>query len=105
MKIVTRRRRKNNTNGSKRGRSFFRDPISSRRQQNQLPKKSFSFKAKNAAGSFEESADSNGERFGSYNFVNGEGKSVVVRYRAGRNGFQILNPDDVLPKPPQAYVG
>ena len=101
MKIVT-RRRKNRNNGSKRGRSFFRDPISS--QRNQLPKKSFSFKAKNAAGSFEESADSNGERFGSYNFVNGQGKSVVVRYRAGRNGFQILNPDDVLPKPPQAYV-
>lgn len=103
MKIVT-RRRKNRNNGSKRGRSFFRDPISSQRNQIVLPKKSFSFKAKNAAGSFEESADSNGERFGSYNFVNGQGKSVVVRYRAGRNGFQILNPDDVLPKPPQAYV-
>ena len=95
MKIV--RRRKNNV--SKRGRSFFRE----RQTQNQLPKKSFSFKGKNAAGIFEESADSNGERFGSYSFTNGQGKAVIVRYRAGRNGFQILNPDDVLPQPPQAY--
>ena len=27
-----------------------------------------------------------------------EGKNVVVRYRAGREGFVILNPEDVLPK-------
>ena len=87
MKIVTRPRNKNS-------RSFFK--VAKRPKS---PDQSYSFKTKG----FEESADSNGERFGSYNFVNALGKNVVVRYRAGRNGFQILNPDDVMPKAPHAY--
>ena len=38
-----------------------------------------------------------------YSFVDPNGNTVVVKYRAGRNGFEILNPDEVLPKAPQAY--
>ena len=38
-----------------------------------------------------------------FSFVDPNGNTVVVKYRAGRNGFEILNPDEVLPKAPQAY--
>ena len=38
-----------------------------------------------------------------YSYVDANGQNVVVRYKAGKDGFVILNPDDVLPKPPQAY--
>ena len=33
----------------------------------------------------------------------GDRGKVEVRYKAGKEGFVILNPDDVLPKDPQAY--
>ena len=36
-------------------------------------------------------------------FTDPNGNTVVVKYRAGRNGFEILNPEEVLPKAPQAY--
>ena len=38
-----------------------------------------------------------------YSYIDANGQNVVVRYRAGKDGFVILNPDDILPKPPQAY--
>ena len=38
-----------------------------------------------------------------FSFVDPHGNTVVVKYRAGKNGFEILNPDEVLPKAPQAY--
>ena len=38
-----------------------------------------------------------------YSFTDPNGNTVVVKYRAGRNGFEILNPEEVLPKAPQAY--
>ncbi len=43
-------------------------------------------------------ADSTGERSGSYSYVNPDGRKVVVRYRAGRGGFRVLNPEEVLPR-------
>ena len=58
----------------------------------------FSFESKKLA--HQESSDANGERFGSYSYVDPLGKTVVVKYRAGVNGFEILNPEDVLPKSP-----
>ena len=39
----------------------------------------------------EESSDVNGERMGSYSYVTPEGEQITVRYRAGVNGFEILN--------------
>ncbi len=43
-------------------------------------------------------AEADGERSGSYAYVNPDGRRVVVRYRAGRKGFRLLNPEEVLPK-------
>ena len=50
--------------------------------------------------SFSESSDVVGERTGSYRYISPEGESVEVRYTAGKNGFVILNPEDVLPMAP-----
>ena len=63
---------------------------------------SFAFTVESDDHSHEESADANGERYGSYSYINPDGDTVLVRYRAGRDGFVILNPDDVLPKAPVA---
>lgn len=72
--------------------------------QNMKMDASFAFNVKNEDGSsMEERSDSNGERTGSYSYTNPDGDFVLVRYRAGRDGFVILNPEDVLPKAPQAY--
>ena len=65
--------------------------------------KAFSFKVQTEEANMEEQSDANGERTGSYSYTNPNGETVEVHYRAGRNGFVILNPDEVLPKPPQAY--
>jgi len=64
---------------------------------------SYSFRVKSENSSREENVDKDGERTGSYNYIDANGQTVEVRYRAGKDGFVILNPDDVLPKPPQAY--
>ena len=61
---------------------------------------SFMFNAIGEDHEFEESADIAGERTGSYSYVNPEGDSIVVKYTAGKNGFVILNPREVLPQAP-----
>merc|ERR1712165_82582 len=50
---------------------------------------------------FKEEADRRGERTGSYSYMAPDGTLVKVRYTAGRDGFVILNPDEVLPRAPQ----
>merc|ERR1712106_379250 len=61
---------------------------------------SFKYKVNEVDHTFEEEADSAGERTGSYTYVNPSGDTIGVRYRAGRRGFVILNPDQVLPRSP-----
>jgi len=61
---------------------------------------SFKYKVNEVDHTFEEEADSTGERTGSYTYVNPSGDTIGVRYRAGRRGFVILNPDQVLPRSP-----
>jgi len=64
---------------------------------------SYYFNVQSENSSFQEDVDEEGERTGSYSYIDANGQNVVVRYKAGKDGFVILNPDDVLPKPPQAY--
>ena len=61
---------------------------------------SFSFSIKSDEHAHQESSDENGERLGSYSYVSPSGETVIVKYRAGINGFEILNPEDVFPKAP-----
>ena len=61
---------------------------------------SFNFAFESKKLSHQENSNKDGERFGSYSYVNPSGIKVLVKYRAGVNGFQILNPEDVLPKAP-----
>jgi len=61
--------------------------------------RSFSFQSKAEDHEFSEESDSAGERTGSYSYLTPEGDKITVRYSAGRNGFVILNPEDVLPQP------
>ena len=61
---------------------------------------SFNFAIEEDDHSFQEEADVNGERTGSYSYTNPDGEEIEVRYRAGRDGFVILNPEDVLPQAP-----
>ena len=60
---------------------------------------SFSFSSRGADQEFSEKADESGERRGSYSYTNPAGDLVTVLYTAGRNGFVILNPQEVLPQP------
>merc|ERR1711963_534242 len=62
---------------------------------------SFNFAVDEAEHQFEEEADRTGERTGSYSYLAPDGTLVKVRYTAGRDGFVILNPDEVLPQAPQ----
>merc|ERR1711874_892062 len=62
---------------------------------------SFNFAVDEEEHKFEEEADRTGERTGSYSYQAPDGTMVKVRYTAGRNGFVILNPDEVLPQAPQ----
>merc|ERR1712212_1336158 len=62
---------------------------------------SFNFAVDEEGHKFEEEADRTGERTGSYSYQAPDGTMVKVRYTAGRNGFVILNPDEVLPQAPQ----
>merc|ERR1711892_246530 len=63
---------------------------------------SFNFQVVESDHSFQETADRAGERTGSYSYINPDGDSIEVRYRAGRDGFVILNPEEVLPIAPTA---
>merc|ERR1711963_169196 len=62
---------------------------------------SFNFAMDEEEHQFEEEADRTGERTGSYSYMAPDGTLVKVRYTAGRDGFVILNPDEVLPQAPQ----
>lgn len=59
----------------------------------------FSYEAIAEDHEITESADAENERVGSYTYLTPEGDRVTVRYSAGRNGFVILNPEEVLPQP------
>ena len=61
--------------------------------------RSFSFQTKGEDQEFTEQSDNEGERIGSYSYISPEGDKITVRYSAGRNGFVILNPEEVLPQP------
>ena len=63
--------------------------------------RAFSFEANGEEHEFTEKSDDEGERIGSYSYISPEGDKITVRYSAGRNGFVILNPEDVLPQPVQ----
>jgi hypothetical protein len=59
---------------------------------------SFGFAYTDKTGqSRQESSDGNGEVTGQYSYTSPEGKDITVRYKAGRNGFEILNPEEVYP--------
>jgi len=62
---------------------------------------SFNFAVDEEEHKFEEEADRTGERTGSYSYQAPDGTLVKVRYTAGRDGFVILNPEEVLPQAPQ----
>merc|ERR1712203_845715 len=62
---------------------------------------SFNFSVDEEEHKFEEEADRTGERTGSYSYQAPDGTLAKVRYTAGRDGFVILNPDEVLPQAPQ----
>ena len=59
---------------------------------------SFNFAVDESDHSFQETADVTGERAGSYSFLTPDGQMLEVRYTAGKNGFVILNPEEVLPQ-------
>merc|ERR1712141_789694 len=61
---------------------------------------SFMFNAVGDDHEFMETADPAGERTGSYSYVNPDGKNILVKYSAGKDGFVILNPREVLPQGP-----
>merc|ERR1711983_507674 len=61
---------------------------------------SFLFNAVGDDHEFMETADAAGERTGSYSYVIPEGGNFLVKYSAGKNGFVILNPREVLPQAP-----
>ena len=62
--------------------------------------RSFMFNAVGDDHEFMESADAAGERTGSYSYVNPDGENILVKYSAGKDGFVILNPREVLPQGP-----
>jgi len=62
--------------------------------------RSFMFNAVGDDHEFMETADAAGERTGSYSYVIPEGGNFLVKYSAGKNGFVILNPREVLPQAP-----
>mgnify|MGYP002633131520 CR=1 FL=1 len=59
---------------------------------------SFNFAVDESDHSFQETADVTGERAGSYSFLTPDGQMLEVRYTAGKNGFVILNPEEVFPQ-------
>merc|ERR1712051_460678 len=82
------------------------EPLPSYQEQPAAPPQmvmdaSFNFAVDEEEHKFEEEADRTGERTGSYSYQAPDGTLVKVRYTAGRDGFVILNPDEVLPRAPQ----
>jgi len=82
------------------------EPLPSYQEQPAAPPQmvmdaSFNFAVDEEEHTFEEEADRTGERTGSYSYQAPDGTLVKVRYTAGRDGFVILNPDEVLPQAPQ----
>merc|ERR1712156_235170 len=75
---------------------------SSRASGKAITSAAFKFNAAGDDHEFMETADDAGERTGSYSYVDPEGKNIVVKYSAGKNGFVILNPREVLPQAPVA---
>merc|ERR1712173_84727 len=67
--------------------------------QSSAASRSFSFQTEGEDQQFSEQSDSEGERIGSYSYISPEGDKITVRYSAGKNGFVILNPEEVLPQP------
>jgi len=61
--------------------------------------KGFTYEAIAEDHEITESADEENERTGSYTYLTPEGDRITVRYSAGKNGFVILNPEEVLPQP------
>merc|ERR1739838_848858 len=51
---------------------------------------SYSFNVQSENSSYEENQDQEGERTGSYSYIDANGQNIVVRYRAGKDGFVIL---------------
>merc|ERR1719430_545735 len=82
------------------------EPLPSYQEESAAPPQmvmdaSFNFAVDEEEHKFEEEADRTGERTGSYSYQAPDGTLVKVRYTAGRDGFVILNPDEVLPQAPQ----
>lgn len=61
--------------------------------------RAFSFESISDEHEFTENADEANERTGSYSYITPEGDRITVKYSAGKNGFVILNPEEVLPQP------
>merc|ERR1712066_521345 len=78
--------------------SYEEEPVA---QPQMVMDASFNFAVDEEEHKFEEEADRTGERTGSYSYQAPDGTLVKVRYTAGRDGFVILNPDEVLPRAPQ----
>ena len=62
---------------------------------------SYMFNAIGDDHEFMETSDTAGESTGSYSYISPEGDNILVSYSAGKDGFVILNPGEVLP---QAYL-
>merc|ERR1712111_82887 len=61
--------------------------------------RAFSFESISDEHEFTENADEANESTGSYSYITPEGDRITVKYSAGKNGFVILNPEEVLPQP------
>merc|ERR1712194_576918 len=44
---------------------------------------------------FREETSADGERVGQYSYIDNDGKTITVRYTAGKDGFRILEGDHV----------
>ena len=44
---------------------------------------------------YREETSADGERVGQYSYIDNDGKTITVRYTAGRDGFRILEGDHV----------
>merc|ERR1712061_934678 len=81
------------------GRPIGRKRVAVNKSASSHSSRSFSFETKAEDQEFSEQSDNEGERIGSYSYITPEGDKITVRYSAGKNGFVILNPEEVLPQP------
>ena len=83
-------------------RSYISPPLTEHAEEEVAPRMvmdaSFNFAVDEPDHSFQETADVAGERAGSYSFLTPDGQMLEVRYTAGKNGFVILNPEEVFPQ-------